>query len=38
MKTFTDWTYAKLEPGRYHWRSPSGRHYLRTPTGTVSLN
>lgn len=37
MKTFTDWTYTKLEPGYYLWRSPGGRHYLRTPAGTVRL-
>ncbi|UDY24883.1 HNH endonuclease signature motif containing protein [Nocardioides sp. Kera G14] len=38
MKTFTDWTYTKLEPGYPLWRSPDGRYYLRTPNGTVKLS
>jgi hypothetical protein len=38
VKTFTAWSYAKLEPGYYLWRSPLGAHYLRTPQGTVALS
>ncbi|UDY25061.1 HNH endonuclease signature motif containing protein [Nocardioides sp. Kera G14] len=37
MKTFTHWTYTKLEPGYYLWRSPAGKHHLRTPSGTIKL-
>jgi hypothetical protein len=37
LKTHSDWSYTRLEPGYYLWRSPRGRHYLRTPTGTTAL-
>jgi hypothetical protein len=37
LKTHGDWTYRILEPGHHLWRSPTGRTYLRTPTGTIAL-
>ena len=37
IKTHDNWTYRMLDPGTYLWRSPAGRRYLRTPTGTIAL-
>ncbi|MFT4287469.1 HNH endonuclease [Nocardioides sp.] len=37
LKTHAGWRYSKLSPGLYHWQSPGGRHYLRTPAGTYPL-
>jgi len=45
LKTHGGWTYEAVStsstPGpperAYHWRSPHGYEYLRTPTGTESL-
>ncbi|MFT4263682.1 MAG: DUF222 domain-containing protein [Nocardioides sp.] len=37
IRTFTTWTYRKLDPGYHLWRSPEGRSYLCTPTGTIAL-
>ncbi|WP_366914050.1 HNH endonuclease signature motif containing protein, partial [Nocardioides sp.] len=38
LKTHSGWQYQHLEPGIYLWTSPAGRAYLRTPTGTTTLN
>ncbi len=37
IKTFTDWKVTCLSPGRYHWRSPHGFHFLVDQDGTHRL-
>ena len=37
MKTHGGWTYAMVQPGVFHWRSPHGHTYLRDATGTTDL-
>ena len=34
LKTHGGWTYTKLDPTTYLWRSPHGHHYLRDHHGT----
>ena len=34
VKTFTGWTYTKVDAGTYLWSSPHGYSYLRDRTGT----
>ncbi|MBC7278260.1 HNH endonuclease signature motif containing protein, partial [Nocardioides sp.] len=36
-KTHLGWTYQRLAPGRYRWRSPHGYEFLTSPEGTVDL-
>ncbi|MBC7278563.1 HNH endonuclease signature motif containing protein [Nocardioides sp.] len=36
-KTHLGWTYQRLGPGRYRWRSPHGYEFLTSPEGTVDL-
>ncbi len=38
LKTFTDWTYARLAAGMYLWRNPAGQLYLRTRDGTTPIS
>jgi hypothetical protein len=37
VKTFTDWTYTRLGPATYLWRSPHGYVFLKDTTGTQDL-
>ncbi len=37
LKTLTDWTYTRIEPGLYLWRSPHGYAYLTNHDGTQEL-
>ncbi|MFE7227994.1 HNH endonuclease [Nocardioides sp. NPDC057577] len=36
-KTHLGWTYERLAPGRYRWRSPGGYQFLTGPDGTVDV-
>lgn len=36
-KTHGDWELRQPEPGRFVWRSPTGRHYVVDPAGTHPL-
>jgi hypothetical protein len=36
-KTLGGWTYTKLRPGHYRWRSPAGLLHEKTPAGTRAL-
>lgn len=36
LKTHGGWTYEPLGPGRYRWRSPTGRSYLTDRHGTTA--
>ncbi len=38
LKTFTDWTYARLAAGMYLWRTPTGDLLLRTRDGTTPIS
>lgn len=35
-KTHLGWTYQRLAPGRYRWRSPHGYEFITSPEGTVA--
>ncbi len=37
LKTLADWTYTRIEPGLYLWRSPHGYAYLTDQQGTQEL-
>ncbi len=37
LKTLTDWTYTRVDPGTYLWRSPHGYAYLTNKAGTQEL-
>jgi hypothetical protein len=37
LKTHAGWTYHRIEPGTYRWRSPHGQRFLTDPTGTQDL-
>ncbi|MFT4224942.1 MAG: HNH endonuclease [Micropruina sp.] len=37
LKTHTGWRYEMIGPGEYLWKSPAGRQYLRTATGTTMV-
>ncbi|MGH3349538.1 MAG: HNH endonuclease signature motif containing protein, partial [Nocardioides sp.] len=36
-KTHLGWTYERVAPGRYRWRSPHGYKFLTGPDGTVDI-
>ncbi|GGU36717.1 HNH endonuclease signature motif containing protein [Nocardioides albus] len=36
-KTHLGWTYQRLAPGRYRWRSPHGYEFLTSPEGTTDI-
>ncbi|NYI78491.1 HNH endonuclease signature motif containing protein [Nocardioides panzhihuensis] len=36
-KTHLGWTYQRLAPGHYRWRSPHGYEFLTSPDGTVAI-
>jgi hypothetical protein len=35
-KTFGGWRYVRSRDGTYTWRSPHGRHFIVSPSGTAS--
>jgi hypothetical protein len=37
LKTFSDWTYTRIGPDAYLWRSPHGYVFLKDTTGTRDL-
>ncbi|WP_143033864.1 HNH endonuclease signature motif containing protein [Nocardioides sp. YR527] len=37
-KTHLGWTYERLAPGRYRWRSPNGYRFLTGPDGTTDVS
>ena len=37
VKTFSDWTYTRIAPDAYLWRSPHGYVFLKDRTGTRDL-
>lgn len=37
-KTHLGWTYERLAPGRYRWRSPGGYQFLTGPDGTTEVS
>ena len=38
LKTHTAWSYQRIGPGEYLWRTPHGHHLLRTTTGTIAVD
>jgi hypothetical protein len=37
LKTHGGWSYSRIEPGTFLWRSPHGHSWLVTPSGTQPL-